>query len=385
MPPKLMAPERRAGRVRGKSDPIDALAVARAALREPRAGAPAAGEQPLSRAEAARRSPRRPRRRAQAGPAAAALAPARARPDLDRAAAARSTGTSGSTGSAAGWPGASRTSRCGSHASCVGRCRSLTRTILELDRDSNSGPREIAPALLELPGCGAVTAAKLLGRDRPDRPLPHRRPARPPRRRRTPRSKLRQTPRHRLDRGGNRQLNAPSTASRSPSPATPARTRLPRTQTDRRQEPPRSHPLPQTTPRPHRLQHPQERAAIDIGATLAQPTYDFFEQRSREPKVLVALNRRPRPRAIFNSSRVIEYVVHPPALAPELAKHLLEQGCMARTQGPRFWATYPTAASPTDERLMLGSVITSWRSGHPGARVAPVDYDLDRTTRHTNP
>ena len=35
VPPKLMAPERRAGRGRGKSDPIDALAVARAALREP--------------------------------------------------------------------------------------------------------------------------------------------------------------------------------------------------------------------------------------------------------------------------------------------------------------------------------------------------------------
>ena len=34
VPPKLMAPERRAGRLRGKSDPIDALAVARAALRE---------------------------------------------------------------------------------------------------------------------------------------------------------------------------------------------------------------------------------------------------------------------------------------------------------------------------------------------------------------
>ena len=37
VPPKLMAPERRAGRQRGKSDPIDALAVARAALREPKA------------------------------------------------------------------------------------------------------------------------------------------------------------------------------------------------------------------------------------------------------------------------------------------------------------------------------------------------------------
>src|SRR6266853_426143 len=33
--PKLTVPERRAGRARGKSDPIDALAIARAALREP--------------------------------------------------------------------------------------------------------------------------------------------------------------------------------------------------------------------------------------------------------------------------------------------------------------------------------------------------------------
>jgi transposase len=43
VPPKLMAPERRAGRARGKSDPIDALAVARAALREPRLDRPRPG------------------------------------------------------------------------------------------------------------------------------------------------------------------------------------------------------------------------------------------------------------------------------------------------------------------------------------------------------
>lgn len=35
VPPKLMAEARRGGRSFGKSDPIDALAVARAALREP--------------------------------------------------------------------------------------------------------------------------------------------------------------------------------------------------------------------------------------------------------------------------------------------------------------------------------------------------------------
>lgn len=47
VPPKLMAPQRRAGRERGKSDPIDALAVARAALREPHLDHPRPGEQRL--------------------------------------------------------------------------------------------------------------------------------------------------------------------------------------------------------------------------------------------------------------------------------------------------------------------------------------------------
>lgn len=43
--PKLTVPERRAGRERGKSDPIDALAVVRAALREPDLPRPLPGEQ----------------------------------------------------------------------------------------------------------------------------------------------------------------------------------------------------------------------------------------------------------------------------------------------------------------------------------------------------
>jgi transposase len=42
--PKLTVPERRAGRTRGKSDLIDALAVARAALREPDLPRPQPGE-----------------------------------------------------------------------------------------------------------------------------------------------------------------------------------------------------------------------------------------------------------------------------------------------------------------------------------------------------
>jgi transposase len=45
VPSKLTVPERRAGRTRGKSDPIDALAIARAALREPGLSRPQPDEQ----------------------------------------------------------------------------------------------------------------------------------------------------------------------------------------------------------------------------------------------------------------------------------------------------------------------------------------------------
>ena len=51
--PKLTVPERRAGRTRGKSDPIDALAVARAALREPDLPRPQPGEHVAPRDQAA--------------------------------------------------------------------------------------------------------------------------------------------------------------------------------------------------------------------------------------------------------------------------------------------------------------------------------------------
>jgi transposase len=44
----------------------------------------------------------------------------------------------------------------------VSRCRSLTRSIVELDRELEQRTAATAPALLELPGCGALTAAKLL-------------------------------------------------------------------------------------------------------------------------------------------------------------------------------------------------------------------------------
>ena len=48
VPPRLIGPERRRGRTRGKSDRLDALAVARAALREPRLDGPSAAGTPLA-------------------------------------------------------------------------------------------------------------------------------------------------------------------------------------------------------------------------------------------------------------------------------------------------------------------------------------------------
>jgi transposase len=47
VPPRLTAPQRRRGRTRGKSDAIDALAIARAALQEPGLDRPRAGEERL--------------------------------------------------------------------------------------------------------------------------------------------------------------------------------------------------------------------------------------------------------------------------------------------------------------------------------------------------
>src|SRR5579863_9144221 len=47
VPPRLTAPQRRRGRTRGKSDRIDALAVARAALQERGLDGPRAGEETL--------------------------------------------------------------------------------------------------------------------------------------------------------------------------------------------------------------------------------------------------------------------------------------------------------------------------------------------------
>jgi transposase len=206
VPPKLIAPSRRAGRVRGKSDAIDALAVARAALREPRLDHPRPGEERLRELKLLvdhRDDLVDERRRAQqrlrwhlheldptlAIPAAA----------LDRAVwldrltrrLARQEQTV-----------LVRIAR-----ELVGRCRSLSRMILALDRELQARIEKTAPALLGLPGCGALSAAKLLGESGPierfqtDAQLARHAGVAPLE------ASSGKHQRHRLDRGGNRQLN----------------------------------------------------------------------------------------------------------------------------------------------------------------------------------
>ena len=72
---------------------------------------------------------------------------------------------------------------------------------------------------------------------------------------------------------------------------------------------------------------------------------------------------------------MIEYAVRPPVLAPHLASHLRELGYEASTSGPRLFASYPIAADPTEERLVLGGVIAAWRRAHPDARIDLADAE----------
>ena len=90
----------------------------------------------------------------------------------------------------------------------VSACRSLNRKIAELDQELEHRTAAIAPALLELPGCAAVTAAKLLAeigpvdRFKTDAQLARHSGVAPLE------ASSGRSQRHRLDRGGNRQLNA---------------------------------------------------------------------------------------------------------------------------------------------------------------------------------
>jgi transposase len=206
VPPKLTAPERRAGRARGKSDSIDALAAARASLREPRLDRPRAGEERLRElkllvvhrddlVDERRRAQQRLRWHLHELDPTLAVAPGA----LDRAVQLERVSR---------WLARREQSVLVRIArDLVGRCRSLTRAILELERELAAMTAQIAPALLELPGCGALTAAKLLAEIGPierfqtDAQLARHGGVAPLE------ASSGRVRRHRLDRGGNRQLN----------------------------------------------------------------------------------------------------------------------------------------------------------------------------------
>ena len=207
VPPKLTVPERRAGRTRGKSDPIDALAIARAALREPGLSRPQPDEQRYREikllvdhrddlVDQRRRTQQRLRWHV------FQLDPTYALP-------------LGMLGRASHLERVSRwlTRRepelqVGLARELVSTCRSLNRTIAELDQELEQRVTETAPGLLELPGCAAITAAKLLAevgpinRFKSDAQLARHSGVAPVE------ASSGRTQRHRLDRSGNRQLNA---------------------------------------------------------------------------------------------------------------------------------------------------------------------------------
>lgn len=160
VPPHLTAVVRQGSRERGKSDPIDALAVARAALREP--------DLPVAHLEGETRELRllvdhredliRERVRIQSRLRwhlhelfpGLEIAPRSLRhqhvlAELE----ARLAGVPGRVAAIA--------------RELVVRCRELTLRVNALEHEIGTLVRSLAPSLLALPGCGLLSAAKLVG------------------------------------------------------------------------------------------------------------------------------------------------------------------------------------------------------------------------------
>jgi transposase len=89
----------------------------------------------------------------------------------------------------------------------LGRCKTLIRSVLALDQELEQRAQTLAPRLLEISGCGPVSAAKLLceigpiDRFQSDAQLARHAGVAPLE------ASSGKSKRHRLDRGGNRQLN----------------------------------------------------------------------------------------------------------------------------------------------------------------------------------
>ena len=160
VPPKLMAQTRASARTRGKSDPIDALAVARAFLREP--DLPVASHDEVSR-ELKLLVDRREVLVAQRTATINRLRWRIHELDPEQAPKAASLDLAKHRAALAAWldtvPGLiAELSR--DELADITR---LTEAIDALAKRIGDRVRQVAPELLALPGCGELTAAKLVG------------------------------------------------------------------------------------------------------------------------------------------------------------------------------------------------------------------------------
>jgi transposase len=205
VPPKLMAHVRDSARTYGKSDPIDALAVARAALREPNL--------PTARLDGPDRTVRLLVDHREALVSERTRVICRLRWHLHELDPAWEPGPRALDRSSA--YDAVEAHLDGVHGvvarlarSLLTRCRQLTIEIDQLHAEIAALVESLAPSLIAVPGCGALTAAKILGetagvdrfaskdayaRHNGTAPLP---------------VWSSNKARHRLSRTGNRQLNA---------------------------------------------------------------------------------------------------------------------------------------------------------------------------------
>lgn len=256
VPPKLMAHVRDSARSYGKSDPIDALAVARAALREPnlptaRLDGPAREVRLLLShrddlvAERTRVINRLRWHLHEIDPSWQLPPRTLWRPKNLAGVTARLIGIEGLV---------ARLAR-----NLVDRCRELTTQIRDLDRELEPLVAHLAPTLLELPGCAILTAAKIIGETRRHAvPLTAR--LRTPQRDR-PRPGLVRQPRttsaipHRQPTTQRRR--APH--RNHPGPLPPTGARVPPTTTDSRRHQDRVDPCPQTPTLRRRLPRPASR------------------------------------------------------------------------------------------------------------------------------
>lgn len=160
VPPKMMASQRRSARTRGKSDPIDALAVARAALHEP--------DLPVAQLDGPSREVKLLVDYRQALVKERTAAQNRLRWRLHEL----DPGFDPPPGSLDRYKTLDKIETVlGFHDGTVAdlarrevaRIREITQEANQLEQDIQLRVAEIVPSLLEIPGCGALTAAKLVG------------------------------------------------------------------------------------------------------------------------------------------------------------------------------------------------------------------------------